>query len=85
MNSRHCKANWTTAMFTLATSSPVYNLFLHIIFIYLAIVIHIDCILTVSHVQENDCPQPLAPSSSSHQPRAPATDTEAADSEAEET
>merc|ERR1712079_85843 len=36
-------------------------------------------------IQENDCLQPLASSSSSHQPRAPATDTEAADSEAEET
>ena len=83
MNSSHRKADWTTAMFTLATSCLVYNLFAHII--YLAIVIHIDCILTVSHVQENVCPQPLAPSSSSHQPRAPATDTEAADSEAEET
>ena len=69
---------------SLATSSPVYNLFVHIIYNWNTEHI-IDCILTVSHVQENVCPQPPAPSSSSHQPRAPATDTEAADSEAEET
>ena len=44
MNSSHRKADWTTVMFTLATSCLVYNLFAHII--YLAIGIHI--LLTVS-------------------------------------